>query len=73
MKKFAPTLLAVCLSLGMAGTAFATSDVVITPFKNMPADFIKGADISTLAEMESQGANSITSRVSTRCHRYFKT
>ena len=55
MKKFAPTLLAVCLSLGMAGTAFATGDVVITPFKNMPADFIKGADISTLAEMESQG------------------
>lgn len=55
MKKFAPTLLAVCLSLGMTGTAFATSDVTITPFKNMPADFIKGADISTLAEVESQG------------------
>ncbi|WP_299998312.1 arabinogalactan endo-beta-1,4-galactanase [uncultured Cedecea sp.] len=56
MKKFAPTLLAVCLSLSMTSTAFATSDVVITPFKNMPADFIKGADISTLAEVERQGA-----------------
>ncbi|MCS3432036.1 arabinogalactan endo-beta-1,4-galactanase [Klebsiella sp. BIGb0407] len=56
MKKFAPTLLAVCLSLSMTGTAFATSDVTITPFKNMPADFIKGADISTLAEVERQGA-----------------
>lgn len=55
MKKFAPTLLAVCLSLGTAGGAFAASDVVITPFKNVPADFIKGADISTLAEVESQG------------------
>jgi len=56
MKKFAPTLLAVCLSLSMTSTAFATSDVAITPFKNMPADFIKGADISTLAEVERQGA-----------------
>lgn len=55
MKKFAPTLLTVCLSLGMMSTAFANNDVVITPFKNMPADFIKGADISTLAEVERQG------------------
>lgn len=56
MKKFAPTLLTICLSLGAMSTTSATNTVVTPPFKNMPADFIKGADISTLAEVEHQGA-----------------
>ncbi|GAB7262429.1 hypothetical protein DaDZ19_41000 [Dickeya ananatis] len=50
-----PALLAVSLSLG-AMPLMAAESVVIKPLRNTPADFIKGADISTLLEVERQGA-----------------
>ena len=52
MKRFTPALLAVCLSAG----AYAADTVNTRPFNAMPADFIKGADISTLLEAEQHGA-----------------
>lgn len=55
MKMFKPALLTVCLSLGMMGVTHAADTFTIAPLKNAPADFIKGADISTLAEVERQG------------------
>ncbi|QOL15396.1 glycoside hydrolase family 53 protein [Dickeya dianthicola] len=54
MKKMIPALLAVSLSLG-AMPLMAAEPVVIKPLRNVPADFIKGADISTLLEVERQG------------------
>ncbi|MEI7253471.1 arabinogalactan endo-beta-1,4-galactanase [Dickeya dadantii] len=54
MKKMIPALLAVSLALG-AAPLMAAESVVIKPLRNAPADFIKGADISTLLEVERQG------------------
>ncbi|HCM9618182.1 glycoside hydrolase family 53 protein [Enterobacter cloacae] len=56
MKRLKPALLAVCLSCGLAASAFAADTVKTRPFNAMPADFIKGADISTLLEAEQHGA-----------------
>ncbi|HBC0588418.1 TPA: arabinogalactan endo-beta-1,4-galactanase [Enterobacter cloacae] len=56
MKRLRPALLAVCLSCGLAASAFAADAVKTRPFNAMPADFIKGADISTLLEAEQHGA-----------------
>ncbi|MCA2027409.1 arabinogalactan endo-beta-1,4-galactanase [Enterobacter sp. K16B] len=56
MKRLKPALLAVCLSCGLAPSAFAADAVKTRPFNAMPADFIKGADISTLLEAEQHGA-----------------
>ncbi|MEP8623230.1 arabinogalactan endo-beta-1,4-galactanase [Enterobacter cloacae] len=56
MKRLKPALLAVCLSCGLATSAFAADAVKTRPFNAMPADFIKGADISTLLEAEQHGA-----------------
>ncbi|WP_193152114.1 glycoside hydrolase family 53 protein [Enterobacter ludwigii] len=56
MKRLKPALLAVCLSCGLAASAFAADGVKTRPFNAMPADFIKGADISTLLEAEQHGA-----------------
>lgn len=56
MKRLKPALLAVCLSCGLAASAFAADAVKTRPFNAMPADFIKGADISTLLEAEQYGA-----------------
>ncbi|HDS9457928.1 TPA: arabinogalactan endo-beta-1,4-galactanase [Enterobacter asburiae] len=56
MKRLKPALLAVCLSCGLAASAFAAEAVKTRPFNAMPADFIKGADISTLLEAEQHGA-----------------
>ncbi|EMC9752694.1 arabinogalactan endo-beta-1,4-galactanase [Enterobacter cloacae] len=56
MKRLKPALLAVCLSCGLAASAFAADAVKTRPFNTMPADFIKGADISTLLEAEQHGA-----------------
>ncbi|MCK6710380.1 arabinogalactan endo-beta-1,4-galactanase [Enterobacter cloacae] len=56
MKRLKPALLAVCLSCGFAASAFAADAVKTRPFNAMPADFIKGADISTLLEAEQHGA-----------------
>lgn len=56
MKRLKPALLAVCLSCGLAASAFAADAVKTRPFTAMPADFIKGADISTLLEAEQHGA-----------------
>ena len=56
MKRLKPALLAVCLSCGLAASAFAADAVKTRPFNAMSADFIKGADISTLLEAEQHGA-----------------
>lgn len=56
MKRLKPALLAVCLSCGLAASDFAADAVKTRPFNAMPADFIKGADISTLLEAEQHGA-----------------
>ncbi|MGM8427497.1 glycoside hydrolase family 53 protein [Enterobacter cloacae] len=56
MKRLKPALLAVCLSCGLAASTFAADAVKTRPFNAMPADFIKGADISTLLEAEQHGA-----------------
>ncbi|WP_035343414.1 MULTISPECIES: glycoside hydrolase family 53 protein [Dickeya] len=55
MKKMIPTLLAVSLALATS-PLMAAESVVIKPLRNTPAGFIKGADISTLLEVERQGA-----------------
>lgn len=51
MKRVTPALLAVCLA-----TSFSASAVTTHPSTQMPADFIKGADISTLLDAEKHGA-----------------
>jgi arabinogalactan endo-1,4-beta-galactosidase len=56
MKRFAPALLAVCLSCSFSASVFAADAVTTRPFNAMPADFIKGADISTLLDTEKHGA-----------------
>jgi len=56
MKRFAPALLAVCLSCSFTASVFAAEAITTRPFTDMPADFIKGADISTLLDTEKHGA-----------------
>ncbi|WP_147438630.1 glycosyl hydrolase 53 family protein, partial [Gibbsiella quercinecans] len=56
MKRFTPALLAVCLSCSFSASAYAAEAIATRPFANMPADFIKGADISTLLDAEKHGA-----------------
>ena len=55
MKRFAPALLAVCLG-SLSASTFAADALKTRPFSGMPADFIKGADISTLLDAEKHGA-----------------
>ncbi|MCL9670712.1 arabinogalactan endo-beta-1,4-galactanase [Citrobacter sp. MNAZ 1397] len=55
MKRFTPALLAVCLC-SLSASAFAADALKTRPFSGMPADFIKGADISTLLDAEKHGA-----------------
>lgn len=52
MKRVTPILLAACLSCGV----YAADTLKPRPFTDMSADFIKGADISTLLEAERHGA-----------------
>lgn len=56
MTGFKPALLALCLSCGVAASAWSADALVTRPFTAMPGDFIKGADISTLLEAEQHGA-----------------
>ena len=51
-----PTSLFLALALAWATPLFAAGQPVIAPIGPVPADFVKGADISTLAELEKQGA-----------------
>ncbi|VEI19401.1 Arabinogalactan endo-1,4-beta-galactosidase precursor [Serratia plymuthica] len=56
MKTFKPALLSLCLAAGLlSATAFAADSVIIKPLHNVPAGFIKGVDISTLADVEQHG------------------
>jgi arabinogalactan endo-1,4-beta-galactosidase len=55
MKRFTPALLAVCLC-SLSASSFAADALKTRPFSGMPADFIKGADISTLLDAEKHGA-----------------
>lgn len=57
MKRFAPALLAVCLSCSFSASSLAAETLQTKPFNAMPADFIKGADISTLLDAEKHGAH----------------
>ncbi|UXY12579.1 arabinogalactan endo-beta-1,4-galactanase [Kosakonia sp. ML.JS2a] len=55
MKRFTPALLAACLC--SFSTSLVAADTLTTrTFTNMPVDFIKGADISTLLDAEKHGA-----------------
>ncbi len=56
MKRFAPALLAVCLSCSFSASSLAAETLQTKPFNAMPGDFIKGADISTLLDAEKHGA-----------------
>ena len=56
MKRFAPALLAVCLSCSFTASVLAAEAITTRPFTDMPADFSKGADISTLLNTEKHGA-----------------
>ncbi|SEL46321.1 arabinogalactan endo-1,4-beta-galactosidase [Kosakonia sacchari] len=55
MKRFTPALLAVCLC-SLSASTFAADALKTRPFSGMSADFIKGADISTLLDAEKHGA-----------------
>ncbi|MFN2992282.1 hypothetical protein ALQ63_03908 [Serratia plymuthica] len=56
MKTFKPALLSLCLAAGLlSATAFAADSIIIKPLNNVPAGFIKGVDISTLADVEQHG------------------
>jgi len=48
--------LLIALALAWATPLLAATQSVITPIGQVPADFVKGADISTLPELEKQGA-----------------
>ncbi|MFS2224904.1 arabinogalactan endo-beta-1,4-galactanase [Pantoea sp. B65] len=50
-----PTLLSLCLAGLLSSPLFAADTVTVRPLLNQPADFIKGVDISTLAEVEKHG------------------
>ncbi len=62
MKKYLSVVIAVCLSGAMISAARAGETVVITPLRNAPTDFIKGADVSTLLEVEKEGAKFYNAR-----------
>lgn len=48
MKRFTPAWLAVCLACSFSTPTLAADALETRAFQGMPADFIKGADISTL-------------------------
>ena len=56
MKRLTPALLAVCLACSFSASLHAADTLQTRSFNNMPADFIKGADISTLLDAEKHGA-----------------
>ncbi|MCT4700409.1 arabinogalactan endo-beta-1,4-galactanase [Enterobacteriaceae bacterium H20N1] len=55
MKRVTPTVLAVCLACSFSASLFAADSLKTRAFDKMPADFIKGADISTLLDVEKHG------------------
>ena len=56
MKRFTPAWLAVCLACSFSLPSLAADALETRAFQGMPADFIKGADISTLLDAEKHGA-----------------
>ena len=56
MKRFTPAWLAVCLACSFSTPTLAADALETRAFQGMPADFIKGADISTLLDAEKHGA-----------------
>lgn len=56
MKRFTPAWLAVCLACSFSTSSLAADELETRAFQGMPADFIKGADISTLLDAEKHGA-----------------
>jgi arabinogalactan endo-1,4-beta-galactosidase len=56
MKRFTPAWLAVCLACSFSTSSLAADALETRAFQGMPADFIKGADISTLLDAEKHGA-----------------
>ncbi|NIY47060.1 glycoside hydrolase family 53 protein [Cedecea colo] len=55
MKRVKPTVLAVCLACSFSASLLAADNLKTRTFDNMPADFIKGVDISTLLDVEKHG------------------
>ncbi|MBA7932399.1 glycosyl hydrolase 53 family protein [Klebsiella sp. RHBSTW-00215] len=55
MKRLTPAWLAVSLACCFSASTFAADALQTKAFNNMPADFIKGADISTLLDAEKHG------------------
>ncbi|MBZ6730081.1 glycoside hydrolase family 53 protein [Klebsiella grimontii] len=56
MKRLTPAWLAVSLACCFSASTLAADALQTKAFSNMPADFIKGADISTLLDAEKHGA-----------------
>jgi arabinogalactan endo-1,4-beta-galactosidase len=56
MKRLTPAWLAVCLACSFSRFAGRRDALKPARFSGMPADFIKGADISTLLDAEKHGA-----------------
>lgn len=56
MKRLTPALLAVCLACSFSPAVLAAEALQTRAFRALPADFIKGADISTLLDAEKHGA-----------------
>ncbi|HBK4611406.1 TPA: glycosyl hydrolase 53 family protein, partial [Klebsiella michiganensis] len=56
MKRLTPAWLAVSLACCFSAGTLAADALQTKAFSNMPADFIKGADISTLLDAEKHGA-----------------
>jgi len=56
MRTIKPLFLSISLALALASPGVSAADsVVIKPLLNAPSDFIKGADISTLQDVERHG------------------
>ena len=60
MKRFTPAWLAVCLACSFSSLLWPRT-LATRAFQGMPADFIKGADISTLLDAEKHGGDVLRS------------
>ncbi len=71
MKRFTPAWLAVCLACSFSTSSLAADELETRAFQGMPADFIKGADISTLLAPKSTGRRSTIRIISARIRSLF--
>ncbi len=71
MKRFTPAWLAVCLACSFSTSSLAADALATRAFQGMPADFIEGADISTLLDAEKHGRRSTIRIISARIRLLF--